>query len=99
VYQDKHFLARKTKFGNLDPLTDSTIVLANLDLFYSACLEQLDQRIRDKLNGYIILSTIEDKPMAPNFYFEAKGLDGSAAVARRQACYDGAIGARGLQSL
>jgi hypothetical protein len=99
MQQNNHFLARKTKFGNLDLLTDSTIVAANLDLFYGACPEQLDRRIRDKLSSHIILSTMEDKPMAPNFYLEAKGLDGSAAVARRQACYDGAIGARGMQSL
>ena len=99
VHQDKHFSARKTKFGNLDPLTDGTIVPANPDLFYGARPEQLDRRIRNELSGHIIPSTMEDKPMVPNFYFEAKGPDGSAAVARRQACYNGAIGARGLQSL
>lgn len=37
--------------------------------------------------------------MAPNFFLAAKGPDGSAAVAKRQACYDGALGARGIQSL
>jgi hypothetical protein len=37
--------------------------------------------------------------MAPNFFLAAKGPDGSAAVANRQACYDGALGARGMQSL
>ncbi len=37
--------------------------------------------------------------MAPNCYLEVKGPEGSAAVARRQACYDGAIGARGMLSL
>jgi hypothetical protein len=37
--------------------------------------------------------------MAPNFFLEVKGPDGSLAVAGRQACYDGAIGARGMQSL
>jgi hypothetical protein len=99
LHQKNHFSARKTKFGNLEPLTDGTIAPANPDLFYGARPEQLDRRIRDKLSGYIIPSTMEDKPMAPNFYFEAKGPDGSAAVARRQACYDGAVGARGLQSL
>ena len=99
LHQNNHFSARKTKFGNLEPLTDGTIAPANPDLFYGARPEQLDRRIRDKLSGYIIPSTMEDKPMAPNFYFEAKGPDGSAAVARRQACYDGAVGARGLQSL
>jgi hypothetical protein len=99
VRQDNHFSARKTKFGNLEPLTDGTIAPANPDLFYGARPEQLDRQIRDKLSGRIIPSTMEDKPMAPNFYFEAKGPDGSAAVARRQACYDGAMGARGMQSL
>jgi hypothetical protein len=99
LHQNDHFSARKTKFGNLEPLTDGTIAPANPDLFYGARPEQLDRRIRDKLSGCIIPSTMEDKPMAPNFYFEAKGPDGSAAVARRQACYDGAVGARGLQSL
>jgi hypothetical protein len=99
LYQDNHFLARKTKFGNLEPLIDSTIALANLDFFYSACLKQLDRQIRNKLSGRIVLLTIKDKPIAPNFYFEAKGLDGSAVVARRQACYDSAIGARRIQSL
>jgi hypothetical protein len=42
---------------------------------------------------------MEDKPIAPNFFLEAKGLDGSLAVARRQACYNGALGTRGIQSL
>jgi hypothetical protein len=99
VYQDKHFSVRKTKFGNLYLLMDGTIVPANPDFFYGARPEQLDRRICDELSDYIIPSTMEDKPMAPNFYLEAKGPDGSAAVARRQACYDGAVGARGLQSL
>jgi hypothetical protein len=32
-------------------------------------------------------------------FLEVKGPDGSAAVARRQACYDGALGARGMHKL
>jgi len=42
VHQDKYFSARKTKFRNLGLLMDGIIVLANLDLFYSACPKQLD---------------------------------------------------------
>lgn len=30
---------------------------------------------------------------------EVKGPDGSGAVAKRQACYDGAVGARGIHAL
>ena len=40
-----------------------------------------------------------DLPMAPNFSLEAKGPDGSFAVAERKACYDGALGARGIRAL
>ncbi|KAH8783453.1 hypothetical protein F5883DRAFT_360602, partial [Diaporthe sp. PMI_573] len=37
-------------------------------------------------------------PVAPNFFLKAKGPNGSAAVARQQACYDGAYGARAMHS-
>lgn len=37
--------------------------------------------------------------MAPNFFLAVKGPDGSTAVANRQACSDGALGARGIQNL
>ena len=37
--------------------------------------------------------------MAPNFFLEVKGPDGNAAVATRQARYDGAIGSRAMHSL
>ncbi len=37
--------------------------------------------------------------MLPNFFTEAKGPDGSAAVAKRQACFDGALSARGVHEL
>lgn len=97
--QEIHFLARKTKFGNLDPLMADSPIKANPDLFYGARPEQLSRHIRDKLNNHIIPSSMESKPMAANFFLEVKGPDGSAAVAKRQACYDGAIGARGILSL
>jgi hypothetical protein len=51
------------------------------------------------LSGQIIPSTQHDLPIAPNFFLVAKGLDGLLAVAGRQACYDGALGARGMHSL
>ncbi|EEQ85579.2 uncharacterized protein BDCG_08848 [Blastomyces dermatitidis ER-3] len=86
-------------FGNLAPLTDGTLAAGKPDHFYGARPEQLDRNIRNELNDLIIPSTQDSLPMAPNFFLEAKGPDGSAAVARRQACYDGALGARGIQSL
>ena len=37
--------------------------------------------------------------MLPNFFLEVKGPEASAAVAKRQACYDGVLGARAMQCL
>ncbi|KAH7113469.1 hypothetical protein B0J13DRAFT_460818 [Dactylonectria estremocensis] len=97
--QANHLLARNTVFGNLEPLTDGTLAPANPDIYYGAYPDELNRSIRDELAGHIIPSTMEDKPMAPNFFLEVKGPDGSAAVATRQARYDGAIGSRGIHSL
>ncbi|OCL15341.1 hypothetical protein AOQ84DRAFT_351081 [Glonium stellatum] len=86
-------------FTNLDPLTDGTLKPGNPDIYYGARPEQLSRKVRNELGGYIIPSTQHDLPIAPNFFLAAKGLDGSLAVAGRQACYDGALGARGMHSL
>lgn len=86
-------------FANLDPLTDGTLKPGNPDVYYGARPEQLSREVRDKLSGSIIPSTQRDLPMALNFFLAAKGPDGLAAVAKRQACYDGALGARGMHSL
>ncbi|KAL2376296.1 hypothetical protein RJZ90_007611 [Blastomyces dermatitidis] len=85
--------------GNLAPLTDGTLAQAKPDHFYGARPEQLDRQIRNKLSDHIIPSTQDDLPMVPNFFLEAKGPDGSLAVATQQACYDGALGARGMHAL
>ena len=91
--------AMNTLFGSLEPLTDGTIAPAKPDIYYGAHPEQLDRPVRDELGHHIIPSTMEDKPMVPNFFVEVKGPDGSASVAQRQARYDGAVGARGMHSL
>lgn len=80
-------------------LTDGTLVPGNPDRYFGARPEQLDRQIRDELNDQIIPSTQHDFPMAPNFFLAVKGPDGSASVAKKQACYDGALGARGMHSL
>jgi hypothetical protein len=86
-------------FTNLDPLTDGMLKPGNPDIYYGARPEQLTRKVRDELGGQITPSTQHDLPVAPNFFLAAKGPDGSLAVARRQACYDGALGARGMHSL
>ena len=86
-------------FTNLDPLTDGTLKPGNPDVYYRARPKQLNRIVREELGRRIIPSTQHDLPIAPNFFLAVKGPDGSAAVAKRQACYDGALGARGMHSL
>ncbi|MCJ1424273.1 hypothetical protein MMC29_002160 [Sticta canariensis] len=76
-------------FANLDHLTDGRLTPGNPDRYY----------VRNELSKYIIPTTEEDLPILPNFFLATKGRDGSPAVADRSACYDGALGARGMQSL
>ncbi|KAG6034491.1 hypothetical protein E4U41_006524 [Claviceps citrina] len=96
---DDKCAAGQVPFNNLDPLTDGPLVPGNPDIYYGARPEQLHQEIQNKLSGQIIPSTQDFLPMAPNFFLHVKGPSGNLAVATRQACYDGALGARGLHSL
>lgn len=86
-------------FANLAHLTDGTLVPGNPDLYSGARPEQLDPRVRSKLKHQIVPSTQADLPILPNFFLEVKGPDGSLAVAKTQACYNGALGARGYRSI
>lgn len=86
-------------FTRLDPITNDTTVDAKPDFYDGARLERIDKQIRDDLGPFIIPTGHRTAPVAPNFFLEAKAPSGSAEVAKRQACYDGAIGARAMHSL
>ncbi|KAK4066196.1 hypothetical protein Purlil1_13962 [Purpureocillium lilacinum] len=96
---DRKSVAGQIPFTNLDHLTDGTLVPGNPDLYYGARPEQLDRTVRSELNRMIIPSTQQDLPIVPNFSLAVKGPDGSLSVATRQACYDGALGARAIHSV
>jgi len=84
--------------GNLDPMARD-ISQAQPDYYYGAQPEQLDPEVREELSKRIVPSSSTNLPIVPNFFLEAKGPNGSLAVAQRQACHDGAIGARAMHSL
>ncbi|KAF3768489.1 hypothetical protein M406DRAFT_221844, partial [Cryphonectria parasitica EP155] len=86
-------------FGNLEPLTDGTIAAPRPDIALGAIPQQLHPTVRSELQHHIIPSTSTHRLIAPNFFMEAKGPDGSAAVILQQACYDGAVGTRAMHSL
>lgn len=76
-------------FNNLAPLTDGTITISRPDFYDGSRPERLDRRVREEIGPYIKPST-GNAPLLPNLF-------GSRVdVAKRQACYDGAIGARAM---
>jgi len=86
-------------FGNLKQLTHGNLVDAKPDFYDGARPAQIDLRIREELGSYITPATQGQAPALPNFFTEVKGPDGSGAVAKRQACHDGALGERGIREL
>ncbi|KAI0410622.1 hypothetical protein F5X98DRAFT_381605 [Xylaria grammica] len=97
--RDSKCVSGQIPFTNLGHLTDGSLVPGNPDRYYGARPEQLDRRVRTELGRHVVPSTQHDLPVAPNFFLAVKGPEGSLAVAKRQACYDGALGARGIRSL
>lgn len=86
-------------FTRLDPIANDTIVDAKPDFYDGARLEDVDKRVREDIGYYIIPTGHTMAPVAPNFFLEAKRPSGGADVAKRQACYNGALGARGMHKL
>ena len=83
-------------YNNLTPLTDGTITTPKPDFYDGARPGQVDQKVREELGPFIVPSK-GPAPILPNLFAEAKGPGGRADVAKRQACYDGAVGARAMQ--
>lgn len=91
--------AENLPFGNLKDLTDGSLVKARPDFYDGSHPAEIDEPIRKDLGSYIVPSTNTAAPCLPNFFTEGKGPTGSAIVGRRQACYDGTLGARGIHEL
>lgn len=89
------------RLANLANLMTGRDHKAKPDIWYGAHPGQIDPGIRDnkELGTYIVLTTTGSRPCAPNFFVEAKGPSGSSGVVMDQACFDGALGARGIHKL
>ncbi|MCJ1449490.1 MAG: hypothetical protein MMC23_010010 [Stictis urceolatum] len=88
-------------FTNLDPLAaDEHLASSVPDFYCGARAEDLERQIRvNDLLHKVVPSTQHDLPILPNHFLAAKGPDGTAAVAVRQATYDAYFGARGMQDI
>ncbi|KHN96006.1 uncharacterized protein MAM_06111 [Metarhizium album ARSEF 1941] len=88
-------------FTELEPLTSRNVVRPKPDHFDGADLADLCVEVRkdDKVRQRVIPTKHPSVPVAANFFIEAKGPNGNASVAQRQACYSGAYGARAMHTL
>ncbi|KAK5651101.1 hypothetical protein OQA88_13283 [Cercophora sp. LCS_1] len=86
-------------FTNFESLTGGLTVNAVPDFFDGAPPGHVDKSVREDLSQMIVPTKHTNVPVAPNFFLEAKAPRGGADVAQRQACYDGAHGARAMHSL
>ena len=96
---EPHLRSMDLAFTNFLPLTDGTIVPAKPDIYYGARPDILLPEIQEACNGLVVPSPEKTHPMLPNFFVALKGPRGDRPVAESQACYDGALGARGLTLL
>ena len=85
-------------FSNLAPIVED-VTVPKPDIYDGARPERIYPHVRHSLDAHIVPSKTKNLPAAPNFFFEGKSASGRADVARLQACYDGAVGARAMHSL
>lgn len=84
---------------NWKPLVDANMVTPQPDFFDGVRITSKYRQIQEVLGSLIIPSTSDDCPFLPNFLGEVKAPKGSMDIAKRQACYDGAFGARAMHHL
>ena len=90
---------KNLRFTNLKDLTDNSLVQAQPDFYDGSRPEELNKEIREEFGPYIVPSTNTAAPCLPNFFAEGKGSNGPPKVNMLQACYDGALSARGMHEL
>ncbi|KAJ8106073.1 hypothetical protein ONZ43_g7185 [Nemania bipapillata] len=87
-------------FTNLESLTNGEPVKPVPDYFDGASWRAVDSQVRNDLDKTIIPTKhAMNAPIVPNFFLEAKAPREGTDVARRQAGYDGAYGARAMHCL
>lgn len=100
ILGDADFLSEgNLPFTNLHSITDGTTVDVVPDLYDGLYLKDVNKTVRQDLNKTIIPITHGRALVVPNFFIEAKAPRGGMDIAKRQACLDGAIGARAMYNL
>lgn len=90
---------QKVLFTELQPITNEDAVKPKPNFFDGAQLRDITLEVRKDVASTVIPTKHPSVPVAPNFFLEVKGPRGSPVVARRQACYAGAYGARAMSTM
>ena len=85
-------------FTNLKPMYDGAPP-GKPDMYDGAEVRDVDGRINRDFSKTVIPTTDAGKPCVPNCFVEIKGPRGITIVVEDQACFDGAVGARGMHEL
>ncbi|KHN94711.1 uncharacterized protein MAM_07466 [Metarhizium album ARSEF 1941] len=87
-------------FTELEPITTAGAVTPKPDFFDGASLVDINHNIRNDqtFQSKVIPSKHANVPVAVNFFFIGE-TGGDSSVALRQACYNGAYGARAMHAL
>lgn len=92
-------VAHNVLFNSLIPLIPTVdLACAKPDAYHGSAPQCLDLAVRNQLQSTIQPSRIDNAPILPNFALEVKGPGGTSDVLKRQATYDGALMARGVQA-
>lgn len=89
---------QNVQFGHITALTPQ-LVVAKPDYYEGHPPGPGNRSIRERLDKSIVPSSRKELPFLPTFFAEAKGPDGTIAVAERQIRHDGALGARAMHSI
>lgn len=96
---DRHFKTETdVELNHIRPF-NKDLAMARPDIYDGVLKSRIDRRVQGELDDLIIPCTTNEKPAAPNFFLEAKTEKGTIYVGKKQACHDGAIGARAMHSL
>ena len=95
VGEPRHPSRQNLQLGNLEPLADD-LVIPQPDYYEGERIGPGNRQLRNQLNKSIVPSSHTHYPFLPTFFTEVKGPDGAWSVGQRQACHDGALGARAM---
>ena len=85
--------------NNWEALGNANLVIPQPDYLEGARQSTQIEQVRQRLGPIVMPFAAYEALFLPNFFTEAKGLRGTLDVVQRQACYDGALGTRGMHVL